>query len=153
MPLEIALISPRRTLWARNEATKQALHRLKQFVQPWYTPNLGLLTIAALTPEAAHFTYIDEQRVDLTFKEEYDLIAISAMTQQAKRAYSLADEFRKRGRFVVMGGMHPTLLPDEAKEHADTLAQAADAAMEKVKKAESEKNSEKKPESKAQEKK
>jgi radical SAM superfamily enzyme YgiQ (UPF0313 family) len=43
------------------------------------------------------------------------------MTSNAPRAYYLADEFKKRGKTVVMGGVHPTILPDEALQHADSV--------------------------------
>ena len=43
------------------------------------------------------------------------------MTQQANRAYEIADEYKKKGRYVVLGGIHATVLPDEAKTHVDTV--------------------------------
>ncbi len=64
---------------------------------------------------------VDEnvERVDLT--EEADLVALSCMTASAPRGYAIADRFRERGIPVVMGGMHPSALPEEAAKHADAV--------------------------------
>lgn len=119
--MRIALITPKRNLWSHNPKIRTALEGLQDFIQPWYTPNLGLLTLAALTPTESRFDYIDEQFEDIDFSKAYDIIAISVMTQQAHRAYVIGDKFREKGKFVIMGGMHPTLLPHEAIEHADAI--------------------------------
>ncbi len=59
-------------------------------------------------------TPIDESAV-----KEADLIMISTITPTAPRAYNLADHFRRMGKIVIMGGAHPSLLPEEALEHTD----------------------------------
>lgn len=81
----------------------------------------GLLVIAALTPDHIEIEFIDENFDDIDFNEGYDLIGISAMTHQASRAYEIADEFRRRGVVVAIGGIHATVLPDEAKSHCDSV--------------------------------
>ena len=81
----------------------------------------GLLTIASLTPSFFHKEFIDENLKEVDFNEHYDLVAISAMTQQANRAYRIADIFREKNVFVVIGGIHATILPDEAAKHADSV--------------------------------
>jgi len=43
------------------------------------------------------------------------------MTMHSLRAYEIADEFRRRGATVVLGGYHPTALPEEAKQHSDSV--------------------------------
>jgi len=50
-----------------------------------------------------------------------DAVAISVMTATAPWAYRFADDCRKRGKRVVLGGIHPTALPDEAVRHADAV--------------------------------
>ena len=50
-----------------------------------------------------------------------DLVGITAFTSQANRAYELAGEFRRRGVPVVMGGIHASMCPDEAGQHADSV--------------------------------
>jgi radical SAM superfamily enzyme YgiQ (UPF0313 family) len=87
-----------------------------------YAP-LTLTTLAALVPEEldAEVTIQDEgvQPLDLDF--DADLVGITAITGTAFRAYQIADELRAKGHTVVLGGVHPTLLPEEAAPHADAL--------------------------------
>ena len=84
-------------------------------------PPLNLATLAALTP-AEHEVVIDDGCVGpVTATESADLVAMTAMTAQAPEAYRLADEYRARGIPVVLGGIHPSMCPDEAAEHADTV--------------------------------
>jgi len=53
--------------------------------------------------------------------EPFDLVAISSFTAQIDEAYALADRYRAAGVPVVLGGLHVTLMPDEAAEHADSI--------------------------------
>lgn len=82
---------------------------------------MSLPVLAALTPPGVDLHLVDEhvEGVDLT--EAADLVAISAQTASAPRAYEIADAFRARGVPVVMGGMHPSALPEEAGQHADAV--------------------------------
>lgn len=85
-------------------------------------PFLGLPTMAAYTPPDCEVKMVDERIHPVDFNEDADLIGISVMTPLATRAYEIADEFRRRGKTVVMGGMHVSALPDEALEHCDAVA-------------------------------
>ncbi len=87
----------------------------------YHLPQLGPLTVAGLTPREHEIEFMDEFVRDIDFDADADLVAVTAMTSQAQRAYEIADGFRKRGKTVVMGGIHPTLLPDEAAQHADSV--------------------------------
>ncbi|MGI9859947.1 radical SAM protein [Moorella naiadis] len=84
-------------------------------------PPLNLITLAALTPPQHEVTILDESLTHLDFNEKYDLVGISAMTALAPRAYEIADGFREKGTRVVLGGMHPSALPEEAAAHADAV--------------------------------
>ncbi|PCJ64732.1 MAG: hypothetical protein COA73_03355 [Candidatus Hydrogenedentota bacterium] len=88
--------------------------------------NLGLANLAASLEAAGHTTRIlDEiagQNVDAGLDEfKPDLVGISFMTMYALRAYELAASIKKRGLTVVMGGAHPTAVPEEAIEHCDCV--------------------------------
>lgn len=87
----------------------------------WSGGGVGLLIVAALTPEDIEVEYIDENYEDVNFDGQYDLVGITAMTQQAVRAYEIAAAFREKGIAVVLGGIHATVLPTEAKSHADSV--------------------------------
>ncbi|SMB94271.1 Radical SAM superfamily enzyme YgiQ, UPF0313 family [Thermanaeromonas toyohensis ToBE] len=84
-------------------------------------PPLNLITLAALTPPEHEVIILDESITTIDWEEKYDLVGISAMTALAPRAYAIADAFRSRGMPVVLGGMHPSILPEEAKSHADAV--------------------------------
>jgi radical SAM superfamily enzyme YgiQ (UPF0313 family) len=87
-----------------------------------YAP-LTLTTLAALVPEDvnAEIAIQDEGVQPLDLNADGDLFGITAITGTAPRAYAIADELRARGRTVVIGGPHATLLPDEAAAHADAV--------------------------------
>lgn len=78
-------------------------------------------TIAGVTPGNHEITIVDENLEPLNFEASYDIVGITGMTQQSNRAYEIADEYKKKGRYVVLGGIHATVLPDEAKTHVDTV--------------------------------
>lgn len=112
--LRIALLSPRGPLYRhRSGIWKKSLR---------YAP-LTLTTLASLIPRDidSEVTLVDEGISDIPLDLDADLVGISAITGTAPRSYSLADHFRDRGIPVVLGGVHPTLMPDEAAEHADSV--------------------------------
>ncbi|HOI16694.1 MAG TPA: cobalamin-dependent protein, partial [Geobacteraceae bacterium] len=84
-------------------------------------PSLSLAALAAVTPQQWQVGLVDENIETIDFDSEADLVAITAMTPQAPRAYRIADSFRERGVPVVMGGFHASNLPDEALEHVDAV--------------------------------
>jgi radical SAM superfamily enzyme YgiQ (UPF0313 family) len=86
-----------------------------------FIPPLGLLTLAALTPPEFEIDFVDERSDTVDLDARADVVAVSAMTPQAARAYQIADRFRARGVPVVLGGPHPSLLPEEALLHADAV--------------------------------
>src|SRR4030095_8009329 len=88
-----------------------------------YAP-LTLTTLASLVPAEipATLTLLDEGVDEIDPGAiDADLVGITAITGTAPRAYELAREFRARGVPVVLGGVHPTLVPDEAVRHAESV--------------------------------
>jgi len=84
-------------------------------------PQLALFILQGLTPKEHQVVTLDEEAEDVDLEQDCDLVGISFMTSNASRAYWLAREFKKRGRTVVLGGVHPTLLPDEASPYGDSV--------------------------------
>ena len=82
---------------------------------------LALFIIEGLTPKKHQVKIVEEEYMHLNLDEECDLVGISCMTSNANRAYHLATEFKKRGKTVILGGVHPTILPDEALKYADSI--------------------------------
>jgi len=108
--MRIELIAP---------ARKEALARSKRLLS--LAPPLNLATVAALTPPEIEVSITDENLVPIDFNRAVDLVGITAVTPTAFRAYDIADAFRDRGSKVVLGGIHPTMLPEEASQHADSV--------------------------------
>jgi radical SAM superfamily enzyme YgiQ (UPF0313 family) len=85
-------------------------------------PSLGLLTVAGLTPPGHEVTYLEVD--DLGAAEPlpaFDLVGISSFTARIDAACALAGRFRRQGARVVLGGLHVSLCPAEALEHADAV--------------------------------
>jgi radical SAM superfamily enzyme YgiQ (UPF0313 family) len=82
---------------------------------------LGLTVIAGLTPSDIQIEIIDDRLEEIPYDKHFDLIAISVQIFTARRSYEIAEAFRKRGVPVALGGIHVTLAPEEAAEHADVI--------------------------------
>ena len=84
-------------------------------------PQLALYILKGLTPPEHEVKIIEEETEPIDLDQECNLIGISCMTANAPRAYELCQEFKKRGKTVILGGVHPTILPNEALQHADCV--------------------------------
>jgi len=106
------------------------------FVNPWFRKSgksslinnlfssgddLICQTLAAVTPKNHTIKMVDEAIEKVDFDSDVDLVAMTTFTRSAPRAYEIADEFRKRGKKVVLGGYHVSALPEEAIQHADSV--------------------------------
>ncbi len=80
-----------------------------------------LTTIAALTPPQHEVVIHDARLGDPNYDGDWDLVGFTGMTCEIPHVYRMADEFRRRGKTVVIGGYHATALPQEAAEHADIV--------------------------------
>ena len=98
-------------------ATQENLRKWKKAL----CPPLGLAMVAALTPPEVEVSLTDENVTVIDFQKETDLVGITALTITAQRAYEIADTFRVRGVKVILGGSHPSALPEEASQHADAV--------------------------------
>jgi radical SAM superfamily enzyme YgiQ (UPF0313 family) len=83
-------------------------------------PMLGLNRLAELTPEDVSVEIIDENLSEIDYSYA-DLVGISVMTPAAPRAYEIAKRYRELGAKVVFGGIHPSTLPEEGLQHADSV--------------------------------
>jgi len=96
-------------------------HRADTISSPFKLQRVNLPLLAALTPPGHTITMVEEAFAPDDIHQEVDLVGISVLTELASRAYRIADAYRRKGVKVVMGGIHPTVLPDEALEHADAV--------------------------------
>ncbi len=111
--MKIALLAPAGAMHRYSGSFGKSLH---------YAP-LTLTTLAALVPEEADAEVViyDETAGKIPLDIEADMIGITCITGTAPRCYAFADYYRKRGVTVFMGGVHPSMLPEEAAQHADVV--------------------------------
>ena len=107
---------------------KMILPALQEAESPYWRPikyslfpPLGLATLAAYFSDNDDVEIQDQHIEKLKLDDTPDLVCIQVYVTNAYRAYKIADEYRRRGVYVVMGGLHVTSLPNEAAQHADTL--------------------------------
>jgi len=111
--MKIAFLAPAGAMHRFNGSFGKSLH---------YAP-LTLTTLAALIPESlnAEAKIYDETIEKIPLDLEADIIVMTSITGTSQRCYAYADYFRQRGITVVLGGVHPSLMPEEASQHADVV--------------------------------
>ena len=111
--MKIAFLAPAGAMHRYNGSFGKSLH---------YAP-LTLTTLAALVPEElnAEVAIYDETAGTIPLDLDADLVCITCITGTSSRCYAYADYFRNLGKTVVLGGVHPTMMPDEAALHADVV--------------------------------
>src|SRR5436309_363893 len=107
---------------------KMILPALTEAISPYFRPikyslfpPLGLATLAGYLNEDDQVTIQDEHVEKLDLNDDPELVVIQVYITSAYRAYELADQYRARGAYVALGGLHVTSLPDEAAPHADSI--------------------------------
>lgn len=120
--MKIRFVYPRFRKFLEGHAELDELvrrHLVGNYTMP---PSLAIPILASLT-EPRHEMLLTDDNIGqpIDYDENVDLVAISFFTPQASRAYEIADRFRAAGKKVVVGGIHPSLRPHEAREHADAV--------------------------------
>jgi radical SAM superfamily enzyme YgiQ (UPF0313 family) len=117
--LKLLLIEPANRLAIK----KNKLHFFENIARGDYfrVPPLALGVLAGLTPPEWEIKILQEPVDRIDFDEEVDIVGITAATHTVKRGYEIADEFRKRGKMIIMGGIHPSVLYNEALQHCDAV--------------------------------
>jgi radical SAM superfamily enzyme YgiQ (UPF0313 family) len=110
--MKVKLILP-----ALTEATSPLFRPIKYSL----FPPLGLATLAGYLRQDDDVTLCDEHVEPLRLDDRPDLVALEVYVTSARRAYAIADHYRRKGSHVVLGGLHVTSLPAEAAAHADTI--------------------------------
>ena len=108
--MKILLIDP-----SKEEAKTRKRRGITKF------PQISLRYLAGLTPADHEVRILEEEVEPIDFDAECDLVGITCMTANSARAYEVADRFRRMGKQVVLGGVHPTVRPEEAARHADAV--------------------------------
>src|SRR5436305_5640952 len=107
---------------------KMILPALTEAISPYFRPikyslfpPLGLATLAGYLEDSDQIILQDEHVERLDLNDKPDLVIIQVYITSAYRAYELADQYRAKGAYVALGGLHVTSLPDEAARHADSI--------------------------------
>ena len=85
------------------------------------TTVMALALLAALTPKDINVRILNEEFEEINFDDKVDIVGIGAMTSNINRAYEISDEYRKRGVKVAIGGIHASMMYEEAAQHADSV--------------------------------
>jgi radical SAM superfamily enzyme YgiQ (UPF0313 family) len=111
--MNIAFLAPAGAMHRFNGSFRKSLH---------YAP-LTLTTLAALIPIEidAKVSIYDETAGNIPLDLEAEMVCITCITGTSSRCYAYADYYRGMGKTVVIGGVHPTMMPDEALLHADVV--------------------------------
>ncbi len=105
-----------------NPKTDSLTTRPLYFNRALYSPLAGLLAVAGVIPRDRYEVVLTDENIEpIDFDLKADLVGISAMTSYENRGYEIADAFRARGVPVVMGGVHPSFMPQEALGHCDAV--------------------------------
>ena len=130
--MKVLLIYPKRDPRSQVRSQYEWKKLLELIYWPFPAHGCGLYvnvldTLASLAPPGVDVHTINEQHLEeIDFDEKVDLVALTCMVTHATRAYEIADEFRRRGVPVVMGGYHPFMLnlfemEEEVLAHADSI--------------------------------
>lgn len=85
-------------------------------------PPHGPVVFAATLPDYVDVSFTDENVEEIDFDEDCDMVGISMMlSTQVKRGWAIADEFRRRGKTVMFGGISTMLHAEETLLHADSI--------------------------------
>ena len=93
----------------------------EKYLKSWLMEPLTIAVMNTLLPEGIEREFYDDRIESINYDTDSDIILITVETYTAKRAYYIAGKFRERGKTVVLGGYHVTLMPEEAQEHCDAV--------------------------------
>ena len=114
--MKIHLVTPRNpeSFWTYDEI-------LPTLEKRCIFPNLSMPTVAGLTPAEHEVTLCDENVEEIDFEVDADVVGVTGYIVHRERMLEIIDEFRRRGRFVVVGGPYASLCPEELRGRCDVL--------------------------------
>jgi len=119
--LKIALIIPQHSLNKEKSFYGSSFHASFLLSRKYISYLLAIPTLTALTPKEHELIVVDENIETIDFSINVDLVGISVRTMFANRAYEISETFRKKGIPTVLGGIHPSMCPDEALLYCDSV--------------------------------
>jgi len=119
--MKIALIIPKNSLENDKSFYDYSFHASFLMSRKYISYLLAIPTLASLTPDEHEIIVIDENIEDIDYSIDVDLVGITVRTMFAKRAYYISETFQKKGVKTILGGIHPSMCPEEAGLHCDTV--------------------------------
>lgn len=119
--MKIALIIPKNGLENEKSFYDYSFHASFLMSRKYISYLLAIPTLTSLTPDEHNVIVIDENIEDIDYSIQVDLVGISVRTMFATRAYQISGMFRKKGIKTVLGGIHPSMCPDEAALHCNAV--------------------------------
>lgn len=93
----------------------------ESYIRSWQMEPLPIAALAGLTPDEVELRFHDDRLEAIPFDEPTDAVIMPVETYTARRAYQIARRYRQYGIPVILGGFHPTLMPEEASGFADAI--------------------------------
>ncbi len=93
----------------------------EKYLSTWLMEPLTVAVLNALIPPEHEREFYDDRIEGINYDTDTDLVLMTVETYTARRAYAVAAEFRRRGKTVILGGYHVTLIPEEAEAYADAI--------------------------------
>ena len=115
--LKFLIVCPAARAFRMTARRRRTSVRMRVFRFSMLTP----LAVAAAAPDFVDCRIIDESVEPVDLDSDADVVGLSFMTFNAPRAYELARAFKQRGKTVILGGYHPSLMPEEAIRHGDAV--------------------------------
>ena len=136
--MKIALIIPRNSSENSRSFYDYNFYASFLFTKKYISYLLAIPTLASLTPPHHEIRVFDENIEEIDYSWNADLAGISVRTMFARRAYTISQKYRDLGVKTVLGGIHPSMCPDEAMSHCDSvvIGEAEDVWAELLKDAE-----------------
>lgn len=119
--MKIALVIPRNSAEGEKSFYDYTFYSTFLLSRKYISYLLAIPTLVSLTPSAHEVRVFDENIRDIDFTWKPDLVGISVRTMFAKRAYRISETYRKRGVKTVLGGIHPSMCPEEALQYCDSV--------------------------------
>ena len=119
--MKIALVIPQNGISGEKSFYDYKFFSRFLLSKKYFSYLLAIPTLASLTPPEHEVRVFDENIEEIDYEWGADLVGISVRTMFANRAYSISGNFRKQGVKTVLGGIHPSMRPEEALEHCDSV--------------------------------
>ncbi|MEE3343226.1 MAG: radical SAM protein [Bacilli bacterium] len=93
----------------------------EKYLKSWLMEPLTIAVLNKLLPKKYDRIFYDDRIEAIDYETDADVVCITVETYTAKRAYEIADKFRKKGKIIIMGGYHSTMVPEDVRDHCDII--------------------------------